>query len=65
MKIWHDWIKMHTACGVKTHVITGVEFTRARMHDAPYVKPLLAQTAKAGAFGAGGPAFTLCLETPC
>lgn len=45
---WHDWIKMHVACGVKTHIITGVELTRARTHDAPYFKPLLAQTAKAG-----------------
>lgn len=45
---WHDWIKMHVACGVRTHIITGVELTRARTHDAPYFKPLLAQTAKAG-----------------
>jgi hypothetical protein len=45
---WHDWIKMHIACGVKTHIITGVELTRARTHDAPYFRPLLAQTANAG-----------------
>src|ERR1700754_3614909 len=45
---WHDWIKMHVACGVKTHIITGVELTRARTHDAPYFRPLFAQTARAG-----------------
>jgi hypothetical protein len=45
---WHEWIKMHIACGVKTHIVTGVELTSARTHDAPYFKPLLEQTAKAG-----------------
>src|ERR1051325_8131387 len=45
---WHEWIKMHVACGVKTHVVTAVELTSARTHDAPYFKPLLSQTAKAG-----------------
>jgi transposase len=45
---WHEWIKMHVACGVKTHVVTAVELTSARTHDAPYLKPLLAQTANAG-----------------
>jgi len=45
---WHEWIKMHVACGVRTHVVTGVELTSARTHDAPYLKPLLAQTAQAG-----------------
>src|SRR5215213_6684768 len=45
---WHEWIKMHLVCGVRTHVVTGVELTSARTHDAPYFKPLLEQTAKAG-----------------
>lgn len=45
---WHEWIKMHLVCGVRTHIVTGVELTSARTHDAPYFKPLLEQTAKAG-----------------
>jgi transposase len=45
---WHDWIKMHLMCGVKTHIVTSVELTRARKNDSPYLKPLVEQTAKAG-----------------
>ena len=45
---WHDWVKMHLMCGVKTHVVTSVEISRATKHDSPYFKPLLQQTAKAG-----------------
>ena len=45
---WHDWIKMHVACGVKTHIVTGVEITRATQHESPFYKGLLDQTAKAG-----------------
>ena len=45
---WHDWIKMHLMCGVKTHIVTSVELSRATKHDSPYYKPLLQQTAKAG-----------------
>ena len=39
---------MHLICGVRTHVVAGVEITRARKHDSPYFKPLVEQTAKAG-----------------
>ena len=45
---WHDWVKMHLMCGVKTHVVTSVEISRATKHDSPYFKPLIEQTAKAG-----------------
>lgn len=45
---WHDWIKMHLMCGVKTHIVTSVEISRATKHDSPFYKPLLASTAKAG-----------------
>ena len=45
---WHDWVKMHLMCGTRTHVVTSVELSRARMHDSPYLKPLIEQTAKAG-----------------
>jgi hypothetical protein len=45
---WHDWIKMHVVCGVKTHIVTGVEITRATKHESPFYKSLLDQTAKAG-----------------
>jgi hypothetical protein len=45
---WHDWIKMHLMCGVKTHIVTSVEISRATANDSPFYKPLLAATAKAG-----------------
>jgi hypothetical protein len=45
---WHDWIKMHLAVGVNTHIVTGVEITRATQHESPFYKGLLDQTAKAG-----------------
>ena len=45
---WHDWIKMHLMCGVKTHIVTSVEISGATANDSPFYKPLLASTAKAG-----------------
>jgi len=45
---WHDWVKMHLMCGVKTHVVTSVEISRATANDSPFYKPLLESTAKAG-----------------
>ena len=47
-KDWHDWLKLHLMCGVKTHVVTSVEISRATANDSPFYKPLLQQTAKAG-----------------
>jgi len=45
---WHDWLKMHLMCGVKTHIVTSVEISHATANDSPYYKPLVEQTAKAG-----------------
>lgn len=45
---WHDWLKMHLMCGVKTHIVTSVEMSGATSNDSPFYKPLLQQTAKAG-----------------
>lgn len=45
---WHDWIKMHLAVGVKTHILTGVKITRATQHESTFYNELLDQTAKAG-----------------
>ena len=45
---WHDWLKMHLTCGTSTHIVTSVEMSSARMHDSPYFKTLIEQTAKAG-----------------
>jgi transposase len=45
---WHDWVKMHLMCGVKTHIVTSVEITSATKHESPFYKSLLEQTAKAG-----------------
>ena len=39
---------MHLVCGVKTHIVTGVEITRATKHESPLYPDLLKQTAKAG-----------------
>jgi transposase len=45
---WHDWLKMHLICGVRTHIVTSVELSGATSHDSPFFKPLVEQTAKAG-----------------
>jgi transposase len=45
---WRDWIKLHLMCGVKTHIVTSVEATRAYANDSPYYKPLVEQTAQSG-----------------
>ena len=45
---WHDWLKLHLMCGVKTHIVTSVEITRATKHESPFYKSLLDQTAKTG-----------------
>lgn len=45
---WHDWLKLHLICGVKTHIVTGVLITRATKHESPLYNDLLDQTAKAG-----------------
>lgn len=45
---WHDWLKMHLMCGVKTHIVTSVEMSGATSNDSSYFKPLVEQTAKAG-----------------
>jgi hypothetical protein len=45
---WRDWIKVHLMCGVKTHIVTSVEVSRANANDSPYFKPLVEQTARSG-----------------
>src|SRR6266446_9330621 len=45
---WHDWVKVHLICGVKTHIVTSVEISRAYQHDSPFFKPLVEQTAQSG-----------------
>jgi transposase len=39
---------MHLTCGTATHIVTSVELSNARMHDSPFFKPLIEQTAKVG-----------------
>jgi len=39
---------MHLTCGTSTHIVTSDELSSARMHDSPYFKTLVEQTAKAG-----------------
>jgi transposase len=45
---WHDWVKVHLMAGVKTHIVTSVEISRAYQHDSPFFKPLVEQTAQSG-----------------
>ncbi len=45
---WHDWIKLHLMCGVRTHIVTSVEISGRYAHDSPYFKPLVNATAASG-----------------
>ena len=45
---WHDWLKMHLICGVKTHIVPCVEMSGATANDSPFFKPLIDQAARAG-----------------
>jgi transposase len=47
---WHDWVKVHLMCGVRTNVVTSVEVSERFANDSPYLKPLL-ETTLAGGFG--------------
>ena len=40
------WVKAHLICGVKTHVVTGVEGTATETADAPQLPQLVNATAK-------------------
>jgi len=40
------WVKAHLICGVKTHVVTGVEVTATETADAPQLPQLVNATAK-------------------
>jgi transposase len=40
------WIKTHLMCGVKTHIVTGVEATPTETADAPQLPELVKTTAK-------------------
>lgn len=45
---WHDWIKLHLMCGVRTHIVTSVEISGRYSNDSPYFKPLVNATAAGG-----------------
>jgi transposase len=45
---WHDWVKVHMMCGVKTNIVTAVEVSERYANDSPYYKPLLEATARSG-----------------
>jgi transposase len=47
---WHDWVKVHLMCGVKTNVVTSVEVSHRFANDSPFLKPLL-ETTLGGGFG--------------
>ncbi|MEM4255221.1 MAG: transposase [Candidatus Norongarragalinales archaeon] len=43
---FHDWIKVHLMCGVKTHIVTAVTVTDGHTHDSPQFPTLLGITKK-------------------
>jgi transposase len=43
-----DWVKVHLMCGVRTHIVTSVEISRAHANDYNYYKPLVDKTALSG-----------------
>jgi len=40
----HDWVKVHIACGVKTHVITAAAIYGRDTHDCPILPELVNKT---------------------
>jgi len=43
---WHDWFKLHIACGVKTGIITSFEISERHAHDSRFFKKLFDSTGK-------------------
>lgn len=43
---YHDWIKIHLICGVKTHIVTSIKVTDGRASDNLQFAALLENTAK-------------------
>jgi transposase len=39
-----EWVKLHAMCGVRTNVVTAVELSDWRSHDAKYFRPLVSTT---------------------
>jgi transposase len=45
---WHDWFKLHIACGVKTGIITSFEISERHAHDSRFFKKLFDSTQENG-----------------
>lgn len=45
---WHDWFKLHIACGVKTGIITSFEISERHAHDSRFFKKLFDSTQESG-----------------
>lgn len=43
---FHDWIKVHAMCGVKTHIVSSIVITDGHSSDSPHFPSLLSKTAK-------------------
>jgi transposase len=41
-----EWVKAHVMCGVKTHTVTSVEVSDWKANDAPFLRPLVENTAR-------------------
>lgn len=45
---WHDWFKLHIACGVKTGIVTSFEISERHAHDSRFFKKLFDSTTENG-----------------
>ncbi len=45
---WHDWFKLHIACGVKTGIVTSFEISERHAHDSRFFKKLFDSTQENG-----------------
>jgi len=43
---YHDWVKAHLMCGVKTHIVAAVRLTEGKANDSPEFIHLVNKTAK-------------------
>lgn len=43
---YHEWMKVHLMCGVKTNIVTGVQITGGYAHDSPQFPSLVTATAR-------------------
>jgi len=45
---WYKWVKVHVACGIRTHIVTCADVSWAYRHDTNFFRYLLQTTAASG-----------------